>query len=51
VAAPRQRTRYRKKLTGQRTGERQRLAKVLEDAGIKTGLGGLPAAGQVRGGR
>ena len=40
VAALRQRTRYRKKLTGQRTSEGQRLAKVLEDAGIKTGLGG-----------
>ena len=40
VAALRQRTRYRKKLTGQRTGEGQRLAMVLEDAGIKTGLGG-----------
>ena len=39
-AALRQRTRYRKKLTGQRSGEGQRLAKVLEDAGIKTGLGG-----------
>ena len=37
VAALRQRTRYRKKLTGQRTSEGQRLAKVLEDAGIKTG--------------
>src|SRR5437762_759589 len=35
VAALRQRTRYRKKLTGQRTSEGQRLAKVLEDAGIK----------------
>ena len=44
VAGLRSRTRYRKKLTGQRTSEGQRLAKVLEDAGIKTGLGGLPAA-------
>jgi transposase len=35
VAALRQRTRYRKKLTGQRSSEGQRLAKVLEDAGIK----------------
>jgi transposase len=39
VAALRQRTRYRKKLIEQRTSEGQRLAKVLEDAGIKTGLG------------
>src|SRR5215467_8944180 len=35
VAALRQRTRYRKKLTGQRSSELQRLAKVLEDGGIK----------------
>jgi transposase len=35
VAALRQRTRYRKKLIGQRTSEGQRLSKVLEDAGIK----------------
>jgi transposase len=35
VAALRQRTRYRKKLIGQRASEGQRLAKVLEDAGIK----------------
>jgi transposase len=35
VAALRQRTRYRKKLIEQRSGEGQRLAKVLEDAGIK----------------
>ena len=48
VAALRQRTRYRKKLTGQRSSEGQRLAKVLEDAGIKTGLGGQRHAGQVR---
>ena len=47
VAALRQRTRYRKKLTGQRASEGQRLSKVLEDAGIKTGLGGLGAAGRV----
>ena len=32
VAALRQRTRYRKKLTGQRSSEGQRLAKVLEGA-------------------
>lgn len=32
VAALRQRTRYRKKLTGQRSSELQRLPKVLEDA-------------------
>jgi transposase len=44
VAELRSRTRYRKKLIEQRTSEGQRLAKVLEDAGIKTGLGGLPAA-------
>jgi transposase len=50
VAALRQRTRYRKKLIEQRTGEGQRLAKVLEDAGIKTGLGRLPAAAEVRAG-
>jgi transposase len=50
VAALRQRTRYRKKLTGQRTSEGQRLAKVLEDAGIKTGLGSQRHAGQVRAG-
>jgi transposase len=35
VAALRQRTRYRKKLIEARTSEGQRLAKVLEDAGIK----------------
>jgi transposase len=35
VAALRQRTRYRKRLTGARTAGGQRLAKVLEDAGIK----------------
>ena len=35
VAALRQRTRYRKKLIEQRPSEGQRLAKVLEDAGIK----------------
>ena len=35
MAALRQRTRYRKKLIEQRTSEGQRLAKVLEDAGIK----------------
>jgi len=35
VAALRARTRYRKKLIEQRTGEGQRLAKVLEDAGTK----------------
>jgi transposase len=35
VAALRQRTRYRKKLIEQRSSELQRLAKVLEDAGIK----------------
>jgi transposase len=35
VAALRQRTRYRKKLIEQRTSELQRLAKVLEDGGIK----------------
>jgi len=35
VAALRQRTRYRKKLIESRTAEGQRLAKVLEDAGIK----------------
>jgi transposase len=35
VAALRARTRYRKRLTGQRTAESQRLAKVPEDAGIK----------------
>ena len=35
VAALRQRTRYRKKLIEQRSSEGQRLAKVLEDAGIK----------------
>jgi transposase len=35
VTALRQRTRYRKKLIEQRTSEGQRLAKVLEDAGIK----------------
>ena len=35
VAALRQRTRYRKKLIEQRTSEGQRLAKVLEDAGVK----------------
>ena len=35
MAALRQRTRYRKKLIEQRTSEGQRLAKVLEDGGIK----------------
>jgi transposase len=35
VAALRQRTRYRKKLIEQRVSEGQRLAKVLEDAGVK----------------
>jgi transposase len=35
VAALRQRTRYRKKLIEQRSSELQRLAKVLEDGGIK----------------
>ncbi|NJP96442.1 IS110 family transposase [Nonomuraea sp. FMUSA5-5] len=35
VAALRHRTRYRKKLIEVRTSEGQRLAKVLEDAGIK----------------
>lgn len=35
VAALRQRTRYRKKLIEARTSEQQRLAKVLEDGGIK----------------
>jgi transposase len=35
IAAIRDLTRYRKKLTGQRTSELQRLAKVLEDSGIK----------------
>lgn len=35
VAALRQRTRYRKKLIEQRMSEGQRLAKVMEDAGIK----------------
>ena len=35
VAALRARTRYRKKLIADRTAEGQRLAKVLEDAGIK----------------
>jgi transposase len=35
VTALRQRTRYRKKLIEQRTSEGQRLAKALEDAGIK----------------
>jgi transposase len=35
VAALRQRTRYRKKLIEHRTTELQRLAKVLEDGGIK----------------
>jgi hypothetical protein len=47
VAALRQRTRYRKKLIGQRASEGQQLAKELEDAGIKTGLGGVAAAGRV----
>ena len=50
VAALRQRTRYRKRLIEQRTAESQRLSKVLEDAGIKTGLSGQQAAGQVRAG-
>ncbi|MGH4020130.1 MAG: IS110 family transposase [Pseudonocardiaceae bacterium] len=35
IAAVRELTRYRKKLIEQRTSELQRLAKVLEDAGIK----------------
>ena len=35
TAALRARTRYRKKLIEQRTAEGQRLAKVLEDAGVK----------------
>jgi transposase len=35
VAALRQRTRYRRKLIEQRTSELQRLAKVLEDGGVK----------------
>ncbi len=35
VAALRQRTRYRKRLIESRTSELQRLAKVLEDGGIK----------------
>jgi transposase len=35
VAGLRARTRYRKKLIGQRASEGQRLSKVLEDAGIK----------------
>jgi transposase len=35
VAALRQRTRYRKKLIEQRSSELQRLAKVLEDGGVK----------------
>ena len=47
VAALRQRTRYRKKLIEQRASEGQRLSKVLEDAGIKTGVGGLGAAGRI----
>jgi hypothetical protein len=37
VAALRQRTRYRKKLIESRSSELQRLAKVLEDGGIKVG--------------
>jgi transposase len=47
VAGLRQRTRYRKKLIGQRISEGQRLAKVLEDAGIKTGVGGQRPAGGI----
>lgn len=35
MAALRARTRYRKKLIEHRTAENQRLAKILEDAGIK----------------
>jgi transposase len=35
IAAIRELTRYRKKLIEQRTSELQRLAKVLEDSGIK----------------
>lgn len=35
IAAVREVTRYRKKLTGSRTSELQRLGKVCEDAGIK----------------
>jgi transposase len=38
VAALRARTRYRKKLIEHRTAENQRLAKILEDAGIKIDL-------------
>jgi transposase len=41
IAAIRELTRYRKKLIESRTSELQRLAKVLEDGGIKTGLGCL----------
>jgi transposase len=37
IAAIRELTRYRKKLIEQRTSEFQRLAKVLEDSGIKIG--------------
>ena len=51
VAALRQRTRYRKKLIEQRTSEGQRLAKVLEDAGIKIDSVASRTAGQVRAGR
>jgi transposase len=36
VAALRARTRYRKRLTGQRTAEGQRLAKVLEEPGSRS---------------
>jgi transposase len=44
VASLRARTRYRKKLIEQRTSEGQRLARVLEDAGVKIGsvASGLP---------
>jgi transposase len=47
VADLRQRTRYRKKLIEARTSEGQRLPEVLEEAGIKTGLGGQRAAGRL----
>ena len=50
VAELRARTRYRKKLIEQRTAKGQRLPKVLEDAGIKTGLSGQQAAGRARAG-
>ena len=47
VAALRQRTRYRKKLIEPRTSEGQRLAKVLEDAGIKIDSVASRAAGRL----